>query len=102
MGREYGAELRELRSTYAGVRDAGPDKAVCDAVRSERPTVYVGSGGALAVARLAADLHVRSTGQLAVAMTPLEAATATVSPDTGLVLFSARGRNPDAALAVFG
>lgn len=100
MKRDYDAELVEVATTYHATVGSGSSDEVAEVVRAQRPMVYVGSGGALAVARLAADLHVRSTGELAVAMTPLEAATAPLSPGTGVVLFSARGRNPDAALAI--
>ena len=37
---------------------------------------------------------------MAAAMTPLEASTSRLSPKTGVVLFSARARNPDAALTI--
>jgi hypothetical protein len=100
MKRNYDNKVAELPSTYAAVLASDAAAAVADAVRVHRPMVFVGSGGALAVARLAADLHIRTTGQLARAMTPLESATAELGPEVGLVLFSARGRHPDAALAV--
>jgi len=100
--RNYEEELLQLPATYRRALDADASvaDAVADAVRAPGPTVYVGSGGALAVARLAADLHIRATGHLAVATTPMDSATSWLSPDTGLVLFTARGRHPDAALAI--
>jgi hypothetical protein len=100
MKRSYAAELLELPATYRTVVEADVREAVANVVRVQRPMLYVGSGGALAVARLAAELHTRSTGELAVAATPLEAATSALSPTTGVVLFSARGRHPDAAMAI--
>jgi len=100
MKRDYNGELRELPSTYRDVIQSGISDDIVKAVRVQRPMLYVGSGGALAVARLAADLHTRSTGELALATTPLEAASASLSAETGVVLFSARGRHPDAALTI--
>lgn len=98
--RNYETEIAELPATYQSVMNARIGGAVAAAVTGSRPMVFVGSGGALAVARLAADLHTRSTGELAVATTPLEAATAPLNPRVGVVLFSARGRHPDAALTI--
>ncbi len=100
MKRSYASELLELPETYRSVVESDVGEAVAAVVRVQRPMLYVGSGGALAVARLAADLHTRSTGELAVAVTPLEAATSALSPSTGVVLFSARGRHPDAGMAI--
>jgi hypothetical protein len=100
MKRSYEAELAELPSTYAAVLAADARDQVAAAVCSQRPMMYVGSGGALAVARLAADLHMSQTGELAVAVTPLEAASSAMVPTVGVVLFSARGRNPDATFTI--
>ncbi len=100
MKRSYATELKELPGTYRAVREAALAQPVAETIRAHQPLLHVGSGGALAVARLAADLHNRSEGHLAAAMTPLEASTAGLSGQTGLVLFTARGRNPDAALAI--
>lgn len=98
--RAYSDELDELPTTYQrSLADADAD-ALAEVVRASGPMLYVGSGGALAVAQLAADLHTRTTGDLARAVTPLEAATTSLKPDTGLVLFTARGRHPDATLAI--
>ncbi|MCQ3808321.1 MAG: hypothetical protein KTV16_13795 [Acidimicrobiia bacterium] len=99
MKRNYKAEIKELQTTLESVDDA-VGECVAKAVGAHQPMIFVGSGGALAAARLASDLHIHSTGYLATAMTPLEAATADVSSETGLVLFSAQGRNPDATLAI--
>lgn len=98
--RAYSDELGELPTTYQrSLVDADAD-ALAEVVRAAGPMLYVGSGGALAVAQLAADLHTRATGDLARAVTPLEAASTSLKPDTGLVLFTARGRHPDARLAI--
>jgi hypothetical protein len=100
MKREYLTELSQLPQTYETCRTTDAVSAITDAVRVPGPMLYVGSGGALALARLAADLHIASTGDLALAVTPIEAATIDVAPDAGLVLFTARGRHPDAGLAI--
>ena len=100
MKRNYNTEIADLRTTYATVLVSDAGATVADAVRVQRSMVYVGSGGAYALARLAADLHIRTTGFLARAMTPLESATAELTPEVGVVLLSARGRHPDAALAL--
>lgn len=99
MKRSYSTELCELPETYERCLSADVGD-IADVVLRAGPTVYVGSGGALAAATLAADLHTASTGTLAVAMTPLEAATARLDGDVGLVVFTARGRHPDASMAV--
>lgn len=99
MRRRYRAELDELAGTYRTALETVVDDLV-DIVSTDRPMIFVGSGGALAVARLAADLHARTTGQVGISLTPLEATTTPFLPNTGFVLFSAKGRNPDAALAI--
>lgn len=100
MKRNYATELATLPDTYVAgsqVVDLEPIRAV---LSYGGPLVFAGSGGALAVAQLAADLHTARTGELALAATPLSLATASHNPDVGLVLFSARGRHPDGALVV--
>ena len=61
--------------------------------------VMVGSGGSFSTAKLAADLHESTTGQLARAATPLDIMSKPIR-DAGLVCFSASGRNHD-ILAAF-
>ena len=100
MGRSYLRELAELPRTYNAAIRGELAGGVRPALGGDRPMVFVGSGGALAAAQLAADLHMHTTGHLAAAMTPLEASTAQLGPKTGLTLFTARGRNPDATLAI--
>ena len=62
------------------------------------PAVFVGSGGALAVAEFAAQLHRQTSGRPARATTPLGLAAGARESDAATVLFSARGRNPDIRL----
>ena len=63
-----------------------------------QPAVFAGSGGALAVAELAAQLHRQSSGRPARATTPLGLAADASEWDAAAVLFSAGGRNPDIRL----
>lgn len=99
MKRRYDSELSELASTYRTCVRTPIDEL--DAALGWRgPAVFAGSGGALAAARLAADLHTSESGAAAVATTPLSAATTAYAPDVGLVMFTARGRHPDAAMTV--
>lgn len=100
MRRNYLRELSELSATYNTTLANGASEDVRAALIFDQPMAFVGSGGALAVAQLAADLHTFATGHLAVALTPLESASAPLNSDTGFLLFTARGRNPDAGLSV--
>lgn len=99
MKRDYFTELSELAATYSECLRAPLEDAI-DALGWRGPAVFVGSGGALAAARLAADLHVEQFGSPALATTPLHAATTPYSSSVGLVLFTARGKHPDSAMAV--
>ena len=65
---------------------------------AHQPAVFLGSGGALAVAELAAQLHRQTSGRPARATTPLGLAAEASERDAAVVLFSARGRNPDVKL----
>ncbi|HTR52424.1 MAG TPA: hypothetical protein VMJ10_17040 [Kofleriaceae bacterium] len=97
----YKAELELLHATYALVRTSNGDALARLVERlADVPTVFVGSGGAFAVAQLAADLHQHVTGHLGRAMTPLEASTTAFHGDTAIVMFTASGRHPDAAFAI--
>lgn len=100
MKRNYATELAELPGTYQRCLASDVVDDVANVVLRPGPMVFVGSGGALAVARLAADLHISATGDLAVAMTPLEAVSANLASNCGLVLFTASGKHPDAVMAV--
>ena len=100
MRRSYDTEISELPATYSGTLGSSVAEEMAMVLRHNGPMVFVGSGGALAAARLAADLHIHKTGHLATAMTPLQAATSCLSAQTGVVLFSARAGNPDATLTI--
>lgn len=98
--RNYATELAALPKTYATVPQSIDVGAARSALTYGGPLVFAGSGGALAVAQFAADLHTAMTGELAFAASPLALASAAHNADVGLVLFSARGRHPDGALVV--
>lgn len=97
----YGAELDQLGATYTLVKSSD-NAALSGLVEriSDAPTVFVGSGGAFALAQFAADLHQQYTGRVGRAITPLECSTAMLHGETAVVMFTASGRHPDAALAI--
>jgi len=90
MKRRYDSELLELPDSYGSVLNSNLAEELKRVVWAQRPMVFVGSGGALALARLAADLHMWSTGEVGLAATPLEASTWQLSAKTGVVLFVTR------------
>lgn len=97
----YDAELELLDATYTLVRTSSGDALTRLVERlADMPTVFVGSGGAFAIAQLAADLHQHYTGHIGRAMTPLECSATAFHGDTAIVMFTASGRHPDAALAI--
>lgn len=91
----YRKELAELDGVYRATRemDVAPLCAIVERW-SDRPMMMVGSGGSFSAATFAADLHESTTGYLARAATPLDMLSK-VNQDSGLVCFSARGRNRD-------
>jgi hypothetical protein len=95
----YASELRDLALTYDLVRSSDHDEilGLIDSV-AERDVVFVGSGGALAVAELGAHLHQRYTGCVALALTPAQFAQVQLSRPTAVVIVSASARHPDAAV----
>jgi hypothetical protein len=101
MKPSYMDELRLLVSSYdwASCEDISPLAQLLDSVVSGT-ALYIGSGGALAVAALASALHIAKTGQLATHTTPLAVAGGPLRHSTAAVLFSARAGHPDVALAV--
>ena len=100
MGRSYFNELSELPTTYrlAVQADSSAMTPLVDAIQ-DRPTVFIGTGGTLALATLAASEHSRRTGRLSAAMTPQQAASDLAGADCAVVLFSARSRHPDIRIA---
>ena len=99
--RGYASELAALSKTYAQARRAPVPELRELLVRAmSRSALYVGSGGALAVARLAADLHEHRTRTLARTATPLELAGLLPVADSAVIMFSASARHPDALTAI--
>ena len=93
-------ELAGLPSVYRGALEY--DHSTLREILAEvaqQAAVFSGSGGALAVAELAAQLHRQVSGQPARATTPLGLAAEAGEWDAAAVLFSAGGRNPDIRLA---
>ena len=101
MKPSYMDELRLLVSSYdwASREDISPLAQLLDSVVSGT-ALYIGSGGALAVAALASALHVAKTGQLATHTTPLAVAGGPLRHSTAGSPLSARAGHPDVALAV--
>lgn len=94
----YAKQLALLSRTYSRLRAADLTR-LAGALQEarHRPTVYVGSGGALAVARLAADVHEAQAGSFARAATPLELLGMPSVAERAVVLFTASARHPDAS-----
>lgn len=105
MGRRYADELRELSETYQAVRSLEDENLVkisqvqCEFNR--RGAYFVGSGGTLAMAQLAARVHGSHSSYPSSAVTPLTLALGDgLRPtDATVGLFSARARHPDVRLA---
>lgn len=98
----YSEELAELQTAYRATIAALSDESLAElrSVVGRRDVYFVGSGGTLPVAELAASLHQRYTGRLARATTPLRfIETSRFAREATIVLFSARARHPDTGLA---
>ena len=95
-GRSYEEELSLLPETYSAALSTDVS-ALERFVRrlGGRPSYFVGSGGAFAVARLAADSYERAYRVPSRACTPLEFSALAPTTDSGALLFSASGRNKD-------
>ena len=98
----YAAEVARLEDVYRDAVAPEPDEALKQLWRSVagRPVYFTGSGGTLAVAQTAAELHMRTSRRPALALPPMLFAQSPRLDDAAVVLFSARGRNPDAAVAL--
>jgi hypothetical protein len=97
----YSDELRGLGATYSLIASADIDADLdhLRALLADRPVFFVGSGGTLPVAELAADLHYRYTGQFALAVSPLRFVEVVGQPNrAAVVIFSARAKHPDTAV----
>jgi hypothetical protein len=101
MGRRVKAEIEHLPATLAAASelDLGPLQVCLDRAAG-RPTVFVGSGGALAAARLAADLFRTSGLGVSWIQTPLELLVGSSPGTQAGFVFTASGRHPDARAAI--
>lgn len=105
MGRRYADELKELATTYQEIRalrDEELFKVSSSQVEFNRSDAqFVGSGGAIAMADLAASVHALSSTHMSRATTPLSLAVGhgVRMTNTTVGLFSARARHPDVRLA---
>jgi hydroxymethylpyrimidine pyrophosphatase-like HAD family hydrolase len=96
--RTYVEELAAIDRAYAAANRADISALSETVTRlTQRPALFVASGGAMVPARLAADLHITVARQLSRAMTPLEFAALPPLP-VGTLLVSARARHPDVLL----
>lgn len=97
----YSRELEQLPTTYLAARHSDPwklrDRLLALACG---PARMVGTGGTMALAQLAAQLHEHTSGQAARAMTPLGLLQAPDLHRAGAMLFSARARHPDALMVL--
>jgi fructoselysine-6-P-deglycase FrlB-like protein/hydroxymethylpyrimidine pyrophosphatase-like HAD family hydrolase len=100
MRRSYQQELNTLPAAYAAAR-AVSQHVLID-LRDHlvgQPAIFVGAGGAYAVAQLGAELHEHYCGMMARPVTPLGFAGASNTTDASVVLLSAGARHPDTAAA---
>lgn len=97
----YDREIHSLSATWRTVRLESVDTLLqCIEAVAGTSTAYVASGGALAVAHLASDLHSDRLGALSRAVTPLALAGLGSGAIQSCVIFSARARHQDVVFAV--
>lgn len=97
----YDREILSLARTWESVRSSSVSSlSSCVEAVAGTSTAYVASGGALAVAQLASDLHSERLGALSRAVTPLALAGFGPGSIQSCVIFSARARHQDVAFAV--
>lgn len=94
-GSRFHTEVVGLASVFES--SSLPNSSVAEAVHSIQngPAVFVGSGGALAVAEFAAQVHRQETGHPSRADTPFGFTAPFQERQAAAVLVSAGGRNPD-------
>lgn len=100
MGRRYQDELAQLGKSYAWAigADIAPLAERVAALRA-RPLLIVGSGGSVSACHFVARLHETRARLAARVITPLEFVRLPALQDTGVLLLSAGGRNPDVLAA---
>lgn len=96
MGRNYQEEVSQLPATIDWARnfDLKAWLPKIEKLRS-RNLVIVASGGSFSAAQLLAQLHTAQSGQLAVAMTPVDFITSELRSDAVVWFISASGSNQD-------
>lgn len=98
---QYQRELDELKATFESARRAAnSDLQRASLGLAAGPAIFVGTGGTVALAQLAADLHIALSRQLAVTATPLEFLQSPPLDQGGALFFSARAKHPDAQLVL--
>jgi fructoselysine-6-P-deglycase FrlB-like protein len=98
--REYRAELDELQEVYRLTARSPVDEHVRH-ILTGRHAYMIASGGAAPAAVLAAELHAEQVGGTAETISPLAFMERRRKPTGSVaVLFSARARHPDSAMAV--
>jgi hypothetical protein len=96
VGRPYSRDLAALPETYSWALSVEiPALVRAIAAASGVPLIYVGSGGSLSAAAFGAHLHSQFALKLSRAATPLEATSLPAWRDTGAVVLTAGGNNPD-------
>jgi len=93
-------DFTTLPETWKSALNVSERMAECLAEVAGSSTAYVASGGGLAVARIAADLHVQRFYSSAVAISPLELRNFGLGSIESCVIFTARARHSDSSLAV--
>jgi hydroxymethylpyrimidine pyrophosphatase-like HAD family hydrolase/fructoselysine-6-P-deglycase FrlB-like protein len=96
MGKPYESELAKLEATYswAMTQDINGLASALNSLRGHCVQA-IGSGGSYSIAHFAAFMHQTFSAKLAKAITPLEAIYANNEADTGSIILSAGGENPD-------
>lgn len=97
----YVDELSRLEETYRRALhlDVGA-LAELHSAGAGQPVLFVASGGALAVAQVAADQHLGAYGDAALAITPLALVGEATVRKAAVVVISARAAHPDVAFAL--
>lgn len=93
----YQQELEALPQTYAEALGADLEKLERVVARlGSGPASFIASGGMMAVASLAAQLHEQACLEPAIPMTPLAAISRPSLTTSGAILFTSSGKHPDA------
>lgn len=96
MGKPYASDLQGLNNTYHwAISEDIRRFQSCIEETSCSPLLAVGSGGSFSAAHFAATLHENRFGELAKAVTPLEAIAQGSLNNVSVLLLSAGGKNPD-------